>query len=419
MLDRVLASQPGPEILVSSISLDVLQQLSNTTRTASGGHDAGRALASADKPSGEVEVELAQIWRDLLGMTTVGANDDFFELGGHSLIAVRLVNRVEKRFGARIRLATLFEARTVRHLAALLGGSRESSAFSSLVAIQPSGSRPTLFVSHAVGGEVLSYSDLSRLLGPEQPFYAFRAVGHDGSQPFLTTIEQQAELYVREMRMHQPEGPYYLAGYSHGGRVVFEMALQLEKAGQDVAFVGIIDTWPHEDLPRGAAYVREWLRNIPHWLAADFAVTSRAEQWDRVKRSLQAIMRRFGIGGGSTTSDKRQLGDDMNLTGLPDHIRLTYEANFHAFLHYRPGFYNGEIVLFRAEAQPLNGPHGRDLGWGRVARSVKVINVPGNHGGLLQHPDVRDLARALREALAERRAAEQERVPDRTARSSV
>ncbi len=94
----------------------------------------------------------------------------------------------------------------------------------------------------------------------------------------------------------------------------------------------------------------------------------------------------------------------MNLAGLPDHIRLTFESNFRAFLRYRPRYYDGAITLFRAEAQPLNSPHERDLGWGRVARSVTVVEVPGSHGSLLQHPYVRDLARAIRKELADRAA---------------
>jgi thioesterase domain-containing protein/acyl carrier protein len=401
VLDRLLAAPAGAEVIVSSIPLDSLRAQIRPTQSARAAGNDGRALAPDDRPSGEVETELAQMWRDLLGVDTVGANDDFFELGGHSLIAVRLVNRVEKRFGARIKLATLFEARTVRHLAALLGGSREVSSYESLVAVQPSGTRPTLFVSHAVGGEVLSYSDLSRLLGPDQPFYAFRAVGHDGSRPFLTTIEEQAAFYVREMRMHQPEGPYYLAGYSHGGRVVFEMALQLRDAGAEVAFVGILDTWPHEGLPRGGAYALDWARNLPKWVAADWAVTSNSERWDAVKRGLRGLTRGIKMPriAAAAVPAQRQIGDDMNLSGLPDHIRRTYENNFSAFLRYRPRFYEGPITLFRAEAQPLNSPHSRDLGWSRVARSVTVIDVPGNHGSLLQHPNVRDLARALREAM--------------------
>jgi len=407
LLDRLAGSASGAEVVASSLPLDSLfQQIAGLHGASQTGDGARRTLGDGDAPAGEVERELAHLWQDLLGVSTVGANDDFFELGGHSLIAVRLANRIEKRFGTKIKLATLFEARTVRQLAALLGGTQEASTYASLVAIQPGGRRPTLFVAHAVGGEVLSYFDLSRLLGPDQPLYGFRTVGHDGTQPLLQTIEEQAALYISEMRMHQPEGPYFLAGYSHGGRVVFEMALQLTRAGQRVAFVGILDTWPSEALPRGVPYVWRWLDNLPRWLRADFAVSGWDGNLDRAGRAARALARRLQrLLPGTTAPQGRQVTDDMNLSGLPDHMRLTFETNFKAFLEYLPGQYGGRVTLFRCFAQPLSGPHGRDLGWGRYAREVDVIDIPGNHGSMLQQPDVRDVARAVRDALARARAA--------------
>jgi thioesterase domain-containing protein len=259
-------------------------------------------------------------------------------------------------------------------------------------------------VVHAVGGEVLSYAELSRLLGSDQPFFGFRAVGADGTQPLIDTVEAQAAFYVREMRQQQPAGPYYLAGYSHGGRVAYEMAAQLTAVGERVAFVGVLDTWPTEGLPRGLAYVGAWLGNLPRWLSADFSHSGWEGNWDRVRRLGLALKHRLAALRPGAERRTREIAEDMNLSGLPDHIRLTFETNFRAFLAYKPRPYAGEVTLFRAYAQPLNGPHGRDLGWGRFAAKVQVIDVPGNHGGLLLHPDVRDLARALRVALAASRA---------------
>src|SRR4029453_14797469 len=105
-------------------------------------------------------------------------------------------------------------------------------------------SRPPFYCVHGVGGEVLGFSELARLLTPDQPFYAFRSAGHDGSYEPLAQIEAQAALYIKEMRALQPEGPYYLGGFSHGGRVAFEMAQQLLAMGHKVGFVGILDTYP-------------------------------------------------------------------------------------------------------------------------------------------------------------------------------
>ncbi len=141
---------------------------------------------------------IALVWEDLLGVKGVGLHDDFFELGGHSLMAVRLVATIEKSFKARLPLASLFEARTVRQLSELVRSGKPAQSWVSLVPIQTQGARPPFFCVHGVGGEVLTYSELARLLAPQHPSYAFRAPGHDGSREPLERIEDQAALYIKE-----------------------------------------------------------------------------------------------------------------------------------------------------------------------------------------------------------------------------
>ena len=79
-------------------------------------------------PRGPIEERLAELWRDLLGIARVGANDSFFDLGGHSLLATRLLVRVRAAFGTDLPLPVLVEAPTLaglaRRIAAALGDSR-------------------------------------------------------------------------------------------------------------------------------------------------------------------------------------------------------------------------------------------------------------------------------------------------------
>ena len=78
----------------------------------------GPSAAASDA----VERRLAGLWRDLLGVGSVGPEDDFFLLGGHSLLATRLVNRIQQLFGVEVAVRQLFEASTLGELAALLRG---------------------------------------------------------------------------------------------------------------------------------------------------------------------------------------------------------------------------------------------------------------------------------------------------------
>jgi acyl transferase domain-containing protein/thioesterase domain-containing protein/acyl carrier protein len=412
-LTRALAAGFGPELLLSPIewrsviglvdsAFPSAMQRSHAQARAARSAAAGAGAAARDDMDA-TETAIAGIWRDLLGADRVGPDDDFFALGGHSLIAVRLVARIEKHFKSTLRLSALFEAPTVRKLAALVRRGKSDSTWQALTPLRSSGSKPPLFCVHGVGGEVLSYSGLATRLDPERPFIAFRAPGHDGLQEPLRDIESQARLYVQEMRTYQREGPYYLAGYSHGGRVAFEMAQQLVAAGQTIAFLGILDTWPTEAWSADLKWAGRWLMNFPRWLADDLRSTSAAANMNRLKRGgrliarqVKAIAAPFGARAHGPV-----ITDHMDVAGLPDAIRRTYEANFEAFLKYSPKPYPGHLVVFCATAQPLAAPLEPDHGWSRFAQGgVTVVRVRGNHLNLIETPQVVELAAAMEQALS-------------------
>ena len=115
---------------------------------------------------------------------------------------------------------------------------------SSLVEIQPKGSKPPLFFVHGVGGGMFwGYTNLSRHLGLDQPVYALRSRALAGQEEF-GRIEDMAAQYVADLRAFQPQGPYFLGGYCFGGIVAYEMAQQLRAHGQSVAFLGLINAGP-------------------------------------------------------------------------------------------------------------------------------------------------------------------------------
>ena len=120
-----------------------------------------------------------KIWQDVLSVDSLGINDNFFELGGHSLLALRMFAKLEEQFRVTLPLATLFQAPTVAGLAA--PSVREQPASGrSLVPIQPTGNRPPVFGIPGVGGNVIAYSALVQLMGPDRPFYGLQSQGLDG-----------------------------------------------------------------------------------------------------------------------------------------------------------------------------------------------------------------------------------------------
>jgi aspartate racemase len=122
-------------------------------------------------PSDSLEEKLVNIWRQVLGLEQVGVNDNFFNLGGHSLLAVRLFAEIEKLTGWNLPLLSLFQSPTIKQLAELIRRMQSERRRSSILPVQPNGNRPPLCLVHCAGGGMLwGYANLSKHLGPDQPF---------------------------------------------------------------------------------------------------------------------------------------------------------------------------------------------------------------------------------------------------------
>jgi amino acid adenylation domain-containing protein len=356
--------------------------------------DARPALQSGvEKPQDSIEAQLVTIFQKVLGVAPVGVTDNFFELGGHSLLAVRLFAQIENRFGKVLPLATLFQAPTIRDLAAVLRheGCRE---WSSLVAIRATGSKPPLFCIHAAGANVLIYRPLAHHLDAEQPVYALQALGLEGITRPLTRVEDMATHYLKEIRTVQPKGPYYLAGGSFGGLVAFEMSYQLQAEGEQVAMLALLDTYSP------LRSVTQRVRG--HWahLLERGPATYTADALGAIGRRLR---RRFSAG---TTNAEVTVDASTILPGkieFQDPLVRAVEANIEAENAYAPRnkIYRGRIVLFYAE--DLGGtPAYEDnrLRWAKMAtEGIEVHRIPGTHITMREEPNVALLARIMTDCL--------------------
>lgn len=194
-------------------------------------------------PEGELEVALAAMWCELLGLERVGRDDHFFEIGGHSLLAVRLFALLRERFGVAPPLGAIFSAPTLSALAAEVAKAREGGTPAPLrVALQTArdDARP-LFCVHPVGGQIAVYRALAEHLAPLCPVHGLQAPDAAGHAP-ATDLAALAERHVAEIRLLQPIGPYRLAGWSTGGLFAAAIARLLEDAGEIVEYLGLIDT---------------------------------------------------------------------------------------------------------------------------------------------------------------------------------
>lgn len=343
-------------------------------------------------PRDEVEMKLVSIWEQVLGLSPIGIKNDFFQLGGHSLLAATLITETEAAFDKNIDLAMLSEAATIEGMAEILRADGRSVVKTALVAIQPQGTRPILYCVHGVGGHVIPFMKLSEYLGADQPVYGLQVKSTDERQNGDYTIEVMAEEYLEELRSMQPGGPYYLAGFSFGGFVAYEMARQLSAQGQQVGLVGIFDTQAASapgylkslSSEKKLIYRMKKIMNKVDYHSQNVSKLHLDEVVPYIRKKRERLSMQEAIMG------------DVEPEQVPDHLLEIIDANIAALRKYSPGEYDGKVIIFKSDN------HGRGVyyGWEELARGgVEVHYVPGNHRGILQEPNVARLAELLRNCI--------------------
>jgi len=350
------------------------------------------AVTEYDGHSDNIEQILAGMWQETLGVKQVNFSDNFFDLGGTSLIAVRLFSEIEKQFGKKLPLAILLKSPTIEQLASNLRDDKWAESWSSLVEIQSGDSKPPLFFIHAAGGNILIYRDLVHHLNTEQPVYGLQAQGLDGQQPIHTRIEDMATKYVQEIKAVQPEGPYFLAGYCLGGTVALEMAQQLHAQNQEVALLGLMETYNFSNMPTTLFHkIYHRMQQIEfHWrnlMLSDRKVTFIQEKakvaWGRRNVWLGLILSKLGL--------EHRLAD-----GHHSVVADIWEACDRAALNYVPKVYPGRITQFRPirHYACFDGP---ELGWDKLAAGgLETYDLPVYPRGMLVEPFVKILAEKLK-----------------------
>jgi thioesterase domain-containing protein/acyl carrier protein len=317
----------------------------------------------------ELEYQLIGIWEAVFGKRGIGVRDSFWDLGGHSFIALRMVRRIEKEQGKSLPLATFLQVSTIEELAKVLRSSGWSPRWSSLVAIQPRGSRPPFFCVHGIGGMIMGFRVLAHHLGEEQPVYGLQAQGVDGTRPVLARVEEMAGHYLREIRTVQPLGPYYLGGLCFGGWVAYEMAQQLRAQGEEVGFLGLFDS-----------YTTNWSKSS--LVLRLFRLPPR--------QSFSFVYHRAG-------RYLREARIDIETLFLPRHLKQVRQALHAASDGYVPKPYLGKITCFRPSQKSVRDSNDPDGGWSELAGGeLQIHDVPGDHNTFLFEPHVSVFARHLK-----------------------
>ena len=403
-----------------------------------------RSVSAA--PSSPIELRLAGIWREVLGISRLGMGDDFFLLGGHSLAAMRLLGRVHREFGVALHLGALFQypifGDLARHLESKMEvvegavGPREGDEPFAVVAAHPDvsesrripavaptnvlvriaegGTGAPFFWVHGVGGEVFSYMALSRHLAEDRPVYGFTADWSQASGQDLPTLEVMAQHYAKVLREAQPRGPYHIGGFCSAAMLALAVAREVESTGEAVGLLAVIDYDNIPDnSPKGLGAVLAFLWNLPLWIRDDAMASGLKDFIGRVQSRLRRATKVFKSRG--PVNEQVDLRDQLGMWRFPAHQVPMLRAHHHAIHSYQPKPFNGRVSLFLPRAHPLFGPWptGDDRAWDELARGrVDLHQVRGSHSTMLTEPFAGELAQRLTACIqcAEREAKARSRI---------
>ncbi|MBJ2221755.1 non-ribosomal peptide synthetase, partial [Pseudomonas sp. MF7453] len=359
-----------------------------------------------EAPADALEQALAQRWAEVLKLDQVGRHDSFFELGGHSLLAIRLVNLLDEA-GLPVSLAELFQHASVASIAAMLRQRGDDVLPDTrVITVRSSGSQAPLFLVHEFSGMDVYFPALGQHLPGDYPIYGLPGLAL--GEAHLDSMEGLAARMVGLIREIQPHGPYRVAGWSFGGVLAYEVAMQLLGLDESVAFLGLIDSYVPRMTDQGKArwsgpdaFKRHLLLQCTAYWKAQGGVNELA--------SLEQLEARIGQ---LDFADLLQRCRDQGLlyaqmAAASDADLLSFlqreVGHGHALAHYSLFPLPIPVHLFSAEQRPTElSQRSMALGWDTALApgQLRQVPVPGDHQSMMQAPHIQGLGRAMSQALA-------------------
>ncbi|MDF8264580.1 amino acid adenylation domain-containing protein [Luteipulveratus flavus] len=347
-----------------------------------------------DRPSQDPVVEVVRAaFEHVLGRPVTAASD-FFEVGGNSIRSVELVARLED-LGVEVEIDDVIEARTPERIAALAStGDAVSTAggevpgrdaFEPVLVLRDSDERPPLFCVHGGIGMSLAYLALLPHLDRAQPVVALQSPSLDPDAPLPLSVADAASHYVDEVVRRAPTGPVHLLGWSYGGLLVHEMAVQLTERGREVGQLAILDSFPvtRLDAPDEQHLLQEVLAYVGE---------RDAQQGPLTVAGVVDVLRRTGgpLAGVGTVQVRRVLALARQHTLLAG--------------RHRPRAHRGDAVLYGAMRGTGDDPHAvltaRLDSWRPyVAGELTAVPVDADHDGMMNPIAAQQITAHLRDRL--------------------
>jgi amino acid adenylation domain-containing protein len=380
---RRFMRQSLPSYMIPSrfVTMDALPMTPNlkVDRNALPEPDAAVIELAFAAPEGDRETRLANIWKEVLNVRSVGQQDNFHDLGGHSLLMAKLITRIHAQFGRQLTMASVFNAPTLRGMAALLGEAHAEKPAPRLINVQPNGSRPPLY--WLFGGPTVR--PLAEAMGQDQPFFGVALdVADQQKLAYGASLAEIAAPLARTIRDSQASGPYFIGGWCTAGILAYEVARQLMAEGCEVGLTVMVHS-----------------TNPVHFRR----ITKTAMRRSKIRHHMQMLLRHKGKDRWTYAMERLRGILDEATERFRAPVTIGESVGFnkildHAALHYEPEPFAGDIALF----QPADRPDVLDYrpGWREVVRGAFAsFEIPGAHRTMLEAPYVAELAARMNACL--------------------
>jgi len=405
---RKTISEKLPAYMAPSkyVTLDSLPTTKNGKIDYSALPTPGKKRPNLEKPfeaaRTSIEYNLTKIWEKILEIDEIGIHDNFFDLGGDSLSAFRILNEVKKKFGQHLPIETILKVSTINELAQFVDVQIELKDYSSLIPFQKKGNKPPIFLIQYHDG-ILQYKKLASFLGEDHPVYGVHIPWEEHSYLGEISLENMADYCVKNIIAKQSSGPYLLGGFCFGGLLAMEIAQQLQKRGQKIRLLVLIQspTPEYEKTFLNKPLIHRCMRNFFYRLKLELNNLKFVQKSFRIKyikKRIKYIKDRIFIKK-ELYSHKLLLADALKNKSLSSmvYIELISLEYRKASLKYNPRPYKGNLVIFYTPIEIDNVKVERSLGWQKYIKgTITSYEIPGFRQNLLKKPYIGKIADILK-----------------------
>jgi len=334
---------------------------------------------------------IKKLWEKVLVISNANIDTDFFQEGGHSLLAVELISKIERELNLSLPLSLLFEYSTItsisNYLNQLIDNKTEENI---LINIKNGSSEKVLFFIHGVGLNPLEIKTLNNHMDDDQTIWGLQSpsIMSNDIKP-IDNIKDIASLYLNKIKEKEFTGPYSILGNSFGGQIAFEMAKQLIENGDEVKFLGMIDTTANLRDNKPKNFISKFNRfNKKLAFEIEFIVDDPLYYFRYRTKYLSEKLDNY-----------KNSSSDQDINSLKQRIKKIEDINMLAWENYTHQYLKTKITLFLAKKKTFFVDDLLTFGWSPNVDSVETIYMPGEHANMLKPPYGVEFSRALQDVL--------------------